>query len=382
MYNIRNVIYYNSGSKAVLAGLFSPINYQVWNKDFLWQPIPVHTVELERESLMYGQGSCPKYLKLLDQVVNGSEFKNVQSDNKDVFEVLNKGLGFDNITLYSLEFISDYLFIVVSNLFNFCLSTLKVFEILGKLNWLKIVCFFIFSQKENHLELPSWLNESVYSRIRSLGRNLYQFWFYSVEMARLLTGPLLNKILNNMLGHSLSSTNQLFLFSGHDNNLAGLLKLLNIRSMNLTQPNYASCLVFELHKSTISSQRYVHVKWKDNMSDQQIEFEQVEVVGCGSTFCPIEKFVKLSKALVVEDYLKECKLEPVKGSMIVFYGLVSSGAVILGLVGICGIYQFRINKRKFKKLKSMTNESIQLIISDDEIQIETDEVFNRIGLRS
>ena len=128
-------------------------------------------------------------------------------------------------------------------------------------------------------------------------------------MARLLAGPLLNQIRANILARASgqpSASQQLFLFSGHDNNLAGLLKLLNVTS-SLTQPNYAACLVIELHRATAGSgQLYVHVKWKNSVSGEPVEFRQVEVMGCGSGLCPIERFMELSEGLVAEDFVKEC----------------------------------------------------------------------------
>jgi len=101
-------------AQAVLAGLFSPVDYQAWSSDVAWQPIPVHTVELARENLMYGQGVCPRYSRLLDEVIRGDEFMRLEQANQDLFDAVNKGIGNGNVSLATLEGLSDSLFIAVS----------------------------------------------------------------------------------------------------------------------------------------------------------------------------------------------------------------------------------------------------------------------------
>jgi len=204
-------------------------------------------------------------------------------------------------------------------------------------------------------------------------------------MARLLAGPLLNQIRANILSRATGqppASQQLFLFSGHDNNLAGLLKLLNVTA-SLTQPNYAACLVIELHRATANSgQRYVHVKWKNSASGEPAEFRQVEVMGCGSGLCPIERFMELSEGLVAEDFVRECGQGLGKGSMGVFYAMVAIASVAVAVVGVCGVHQLRATWRRRRRARvrlDLTPEAVLLMGSeDDEVRNEA-EVFSRMG---
>lgn len=51
-----------------LAGLYPPKGQQVWNKDLLWQPIPVHTVPEEEDRILSSHAICPKTESLINEV--------------------------------------------------------------------------------------------------------------------------------------------------------------------------------------------------------------------------------------------------------------------------------------------------------------------------
>lgn len=68
----RNKIYIVSSDKdrtimsaqANLAGLFPPMGGQVWNKDFDWQPIPVHSLSEHDDMYLDGSAYCPRFNQL------------------------------------------------------------------------------------------------------------------------------------------------------------------------------------------------------------------------------------------------------------------------------------------------------------------------------
>ncbi|CAJ0940493.1 unnamed protein product [Ranitomeya imitator] len=52
-------------AQANLAGLYTPVGRQIWNKNLTWRPIPVHTVPLSEDNLLFMPlKNCPQYKKL------------------------------------------------------------------------------------------------------------------------------------------------------------------------------------------------------------------------------------------------------------------------------------------------------------------------------
>ncbi len=81
-----------------LAGLYPPRGEQVWNKgigsiviidtkytqrnpsliiDIPWQPIPVHTVNLENDELLTSHADCPRYQEMVEAVFQRPEMKKI-----------------------------------------------------------------------------------------------------------------------------------------------------------------------------------------------------------------------------------------------------------------------------------------------------------------
>lgn len=156
---------------------------------------------------------------------------------------------------------------------------------------------------------PEWVTDSVYERIRLLGRGLYNFYFQETSMARLVSGSILNQLRINIQNkyQNSSTPERLFLYSGHDNYLAGLLKLLNV-TKKITQPNYASAIVLELHRSK-KNKYYVRALWKDNLNTEPIDFNEMAILKCEKkSMCSLDTFMELTESLVVTDVVDECKL--------------------------------------------------------------------------
>ena len=83
--------------------------------------------------------------------------------------------------------------------------------------------------------------------------------------------------INNIV--SGSSSNQLFLYAGHDNHIYSMLMLLNL-DVNLTQPLYVSSIALELSQSVSNSANYyVQVYFKNNDANQPISPQLMNIKG-------------------------------------------------------------------------------------------------------
>lgn len=76
---------------ANVAGLFAPTAEEVWNRDILWQPIPVHTIP-ERNDNAYKD--CPKYNFAIEKYVKESpEVQRIYTEYADLFAYWSKMCG-------------------------------------------------------------------------------------------------------------------------------------------------------------------------------------------------------------------------------------------------------------------------------------------------
>lgn len=79
--------------EANLAGLFPPDDKQLWNKDLLWQPIPVHTVPEQLDSVLAAKKPCAKYAYAIQQYQETPEYLKLIKKFKPLFKYLEKNSG-------------------------------------------------------------------------------------------------------------------------------------------------------------------------------------------------------------------------------------------------------------------------------------------------
>lgn len=65
------------------AGMFSPSEDEVWNKDLLWQPIPVHTIS---DTYYDAYKDCPKYNdEIRKYLIESSELQRIYTEYAHLF---------------------------------------------------------------------------------------------------------------------------------------------------------------------------------------------------------------------------------------------------------------------------------------------------------
>ncbi|XP_063263967.1 prostatic acid phosphatase-like isoform X3 [Prinia subflava] len=82
-------------AQASLAGLYPPTQDQIWNSRILWQPIPVHTVPLSHDNLLYLPFShCSKYKELLRETFATRNFQRQFKHYKQFLKFLATHTGY------------------------------------------------------------------------------------------------------------------------------------------------------------------------------------------------------------------------------------------------------------------------------------------------
>ncbi|KAL2307634.1 hypothetical protein Nmel_000607 [Mimus melanotis] len=174
-------------AQASLAGLYPPTQSQIWNPRILWQPIPVHTVPLTHDNLLYLPFShCPKHKELLRETFATGDFQKQFKHYKDI----------------------------------------------------------------NNYTLPVWATHGVRTKLIKLSELLLQaeFGFHKqIQKSRLQGGILLKTILKHILDARKPSYHQkMVMYSTHAATIAALQMALNVFNGKL--PPHSACHFFELYQ--------------------------------------------------------------------------------------------------------------------------------------
>ncbi|XP_022919848.2 venom acid phosphatase Acph-1-like [Onthophagus taurus] len=242
--------------QAVLAGLYPPSDSLTWNKDLPWEPIPYDYLPKNENKLFMSYGVCPRSANLILQATQLMTTDPIVTKYNHLLPMLEEVSG---MTGYPLIGIGALLY-----------STLK-------------------AEDEAGLKLPSWA-DSVYPDI--LNEISAESWKYiaGVGDLKLLTpGFLVSQIVNNTYatinGESEAKNRKIYLYSGHDLNVAGLLFFLD--SFVPHNPNYGAHIIIEVHKYFgVYLVKFMHQNYEDD------EPKSIFIPNCG-IYCPLEVFVKL-----------------------------------------------------------------------------------------
>lgn len=118
----------------------------------------------------------------------------------------------------------------------------------------------LVSEQSMDLPLPEWTKD-IFPQGRLLdGINLeYEIFSYNTEMKRLNGGMLLHRVIDDMVAYadgSLDQNQKIFLYSGHETNVAAVLQALDVYHPHV--PPYSSAVIIELHE--IDDEYYVKVR--------------------------------------------------------------------------------------------------------------------------
>ncbi|GAV08237.1 hypothetical protein RvY_17961 [Ramazzottius varieornatus] len=334
---------------AFAAGLIPADASTSWSKDELgqtWRPVPVHSVAWAEESLLYKEAPCMEFKRLINESSNLPEARRLHKENRAVFDFVIKASGADP-------------------------STMKT--AMDEWEQLDFVYDVLTCQQAHELNLPPWLNGTVFLKMRELS-NVFFHMKYGANgdraRARLGGGNLLDLIVDRMRdkGHAKAqeylNKTKLFVYSGHDTTVAGLLASLQLYNYsanisNIGIPHYASVVIIEQFQNDS-----VRVSFKnDPLNIPTSEPKIVIPPGCPTTssLCPLITLVEVTKPFRVEDVKKECR-GPQFGDNInvedVSIALITVVLVIVLTTVALGCYKRKKSRRKASADSGIENRSL------------------------
>ncbi|XP_057595570.1 prostatic acid phosphatase isoform X3 [Hippopotamus amphibius kiboko] len=200
-----------------LAALFPPEGINIWNPNLLWQPIPVHTVPVSEDQLLYLPfRSCPRFQELENETLKSEEFQKRLHPYKSFMESLPKLTGYHHQDLFGI--------------------------------WSKVYDP-LFCESVHNFTLPFWATEDTMTKLKEISE-LSLLSLYGIhkqkEKSRLQGGILVKEILNHMKSATQpSNRRKLIMYSAHDTTVSALQMALDV--YNGILPPYASCHLMELY---------------------------------------------------------------------------------------------------------------------------------------
>lgn len=301
-----------------LAGLFPPVGKQMWNgSTTAWQPIPVHTVAPETDTLLrFPPSNCSQYDALRSQLLSSAAFNNAL-ESQTAFRK-----RIENLTGYNTSQENH----VGENLWG-------VYDAL--------IC-----EKTEGLQLNSWATDSIMNRLEEIGGFYCNALFgdvygetetLRVKIAKLTGGVILKQVIDNFHGKIYNNaTYKLIQYSAHDTTVTPVLVALNFS--NPYPPPFASSLIFELYKNDSAADDtsyFVSTYFKKT----DIIGEKLSIYGCALD-CPLDQFITLLQpVLPTGDFEERCKVQSsiISLNTLLFALVISFLLIVLALLiyGIC-----------------------------------------------
>ncbi|XP_057595572.1 prostatic acid phosphatase isoform X5 [Hippopotamus amphibius kiboko] len=253
-----------------LAALFPPEGINIWNPNLLWQPIPVHTVPVSEDQLLYLPfRSCPRFQELENETLKSEEFQKRLHPYKSFMESLPKLTGYHHQDLFGI--------------------------------WSKVYDP-LFCESVHNFTLPFWATEDTMTKLKEISE-LSLLSLYGIhkqkEKSRLQGGILVKEILNHMKSATQpSNRRKLIMYSAHDTTVSALQMALDV--YNGILPPYASCHLMELYFE--KGEYFVEMYYRN---ETQHEPHPLTLPGCTPS-CPLTKFAELVAPVIPQDWSGEC----------------------------------------------------------------------------
>uniref|UniRef100_A0A1B6JGN8 acid phosphatase n=1 Tax=Homalodisca liturata TaxID=320908 RepID=A0A1B6JGN8_9HEMI len=271
--------------EAFLAGLYPPTGFQLWDKEILWQPIPIYSNSPDKSQDL---NECPRYMQerlSAGKIYIADNYTNLTA----VVNYLNRITGANLTSILGL-FISW--------------DTLTSEEVEGYI-------------------LPEWTKKVYPQPMNDLAGKLYYSFFASTyTICRLVMGNFVDEMLTVMksvVNGTLTPDRKMYFYSGHDISLVTLQAILGIPQTSMfTLVAPGSGMVLELHQDPNTEEFSVQVLYIDG-SSPDLKVTPLVIPGCG-TSCGFDQFLDITQKFTNVSFEKECQLNSdVKRDLLLYY---------------------------------------------------------------
>ncbi|XP_013145839.1 PREDICTED: lysosomal acid phosphatase-like isoform X2 [Papilio polytes] len=258
-------------AQASLAGMCLPnVSNNFTNAYFSQQPIFITTIPVKEDEILAMKRVCPKYGKLRQEYLNTEPYKDGLNSYKELLNYLSEHTNWTVENYYDINEI--YNILLIEDLYN--------------------------------LALPNWTQAVFPQKLKEPACHSYALPSATPSMARLLVGPLIKEIVNNMSRAITIMPSDVILsvYSGSDNTIGNVLTALDLFDGKC--PPFIATILMELLYDNYANNFYVRILYQ-NTSDMTEPYAMA-IPNCG-TLCDFTTFTEIYGHLISVDWEADCK---------------------------------------------------------------------------
>jgi hypothetical protein len=246
-------------AESLMAAFYKPVGKQVFLRNLPWQPVPVHTVPVNEDSLLRPRDTnCPYIDKWHNKTKAGKDWIEEVEKNKKLIELVG------SCTKVPYHIAPD--------------NAWRIWDP-------------IFCELEHHLRMPSWCSNETLQALQEFGMFGLRKFLEGNEARRLNSGVFIGHLIDNMQKKSAgkgSVAHKMFVYSAHDTTVSAVLNGLGLGVDEL--PTYASALLIELYSE--NREYFVKVFYHKGPSSHLSEPPRLLTVPNCIAACPLDDFVR------------------------------------------------------------------------------------------
>ncbi|XP_014208120.1 venom acid phosphatase Acph-1-like [Copidosoma floridanum] len=242
----------------VLAGMYPPKGPFHWSDTVEWMPIPVYH-NFDSFDFLWTAYYCPKFEIIWNNTLALPSVQKQLKEYSSFIKYLSKTTGLPDDPHMGA----------------------RLFEIMH-------------SQKNLGYEYPSWCNDEVYEKLKEISAFRYDVYSYTDQMKRIAVGPTIRRFLRNIKTNDGQPSPKIYLYGGHDDNVATLMRTHKFTSPNPARsPDYSSAFIMEKLRGR-DLQTYIRLLYYPGEGD---EFQVMQLKNCNKE-CPLSRYLKIMRPVL------------------------------------------------------------------------------------
>ncbi|KAJ2954475.1 hypothetical protein O0L34_g2754 [Tuta absoluta] len=263
-------------AQANLAGMYPPVGKSIWNKELMWQPIPIHTMPEAEDEVLAMKKNCNAYNREMERYTQTAEYKQHLANYQSLMNYLSA---------YTGEKVKDYV------------DMLAIYSTL-------------YIETLNNMTLPSWTQTVYPDKLKEPACYSFGTSAATPLLARLRAGPILKAIMEKVHRAMIPKTGdqnplKLSVYSGHDYTIGTVLTALGLFDGNC--PVFTATILIELIQDTTTNDHYIRIAYRN--SSEIVEPVVLYIPYCGE-LCHVDRFTNLYKNLLTVNFDEECDKQP------------------------------------------------------------------------